>query len=112
MAKDFFEICKVNSTAGSTIRAFRKNFKVTLKELSKVTGIPESNLSAIENERIDIGIRRATLIAAAFGISPESLLFPNGKGQYEKEAVQVRKAASKLIAAKRKQSKQSDEEAA
>ena len=104
MARDFFEVSKVNSTAGSIIKAFRKNFKVTLKELSKLTGIPESNLSAIENERIDIGIRRATLISAAFGISPESLLFPNGKGQYEKEAVRVRKAASKLIAAKRKQS--------
>ena len=31
MAKDFFEVSKVNSTAGSIIKAFRKNFKVTLQ---------------------------------------------------------------------------------
>ena len=112
MAKDFFEVCKINSTAGSTIRAFRKNFKITLKELGKLTGIPESNLSAIENEKIDIGIRRAALISAVFGISPESLLFPNGKSQYEKEVIKVRKAASKLITAKRKQFGSSQDEAA
>lgn len=112
MAKDFFEVCKIKSTSGSTIRAFRKNFKVTLKELSKLTGIPESNLSAIENERLDIGIRRAALISAVFGLSPETLLFPNGKTQYDKEVVKVRKAASKLIAAKRKQYKSPQDEAA
>jgi transcriptional regulator with XRE-family HTH domain len=102
----------VQSTAGSIIHAFRKNFEITLKELSKLTGIPESSLSAIENGKIDIGVKRATLIAAAFGISPESLLFPHGKSLYEKEAVKARKAASKMIALKRKRFTRSQDEAA
>ncbi len=112
MPRDFFKISKSSSTAGSIIRAFRKNFQVTLKELSKLTGIPESNLSAIENERLDIGVRRASLIAAAFGLSPEALLFPNGSSRYEKEATKIRKAASKLIATKRKRAMRSESEAA
>ncbi len=101
--KDLLDFLPTDSTAGSVIRAFRKNFKVTLKELGKLTGIPESNLSAIENDKVEIGVKRATLIGAALGISPESLLFPNGKSQYEKEADRVRKAASRLFAVKKKQ---------
>ena len=100
--KDLADFLLNDSSAGSMIRAFRKNFKITLKELSKLTGIPESNLSALENDKIEIGVKRATLIGAALGISPESLLFPNGKSQYQKEAELVRKAANKLFTIKRK----------
>lgn len=109
--KDLMDFLPKTSTAGSIIRAFRKNFKVTLKELAKLTGIPESNLSALENDKIEMGVKRATLIGAALGISPESLLFPNGKSQYEKEAGAIRKAASKLLLIKRKQQKSSSEAA-
>lgn len=110
--KDLMDFLPKDSTAGSIIRAFRKNFRVTLKELSKLTGIPESNLSAIENDKLEIGVKRATLIGAALGIAPESLLFPNGKSQYEKEAERVRKAAEKLFAAKKRQHRDSEDEAA
>lgn len=110
--KDLSDFLPEDSTAGSIIRAFRKNFKITLKELSKLTDIPESNLSAIENKKLEIGVKRATMIGAALGISPESLLFPNGKSQYEKEAERVRKAATKFFALKKKQQKHSEDEAA
>jgi transcriptional regulator with XRE-family HTH domain len=101
--RDLIDFLPTNSTTGSTIRAFRNNFNVTLKELSRLTGIPESNLSAIENNKLEIGVKRATLIGAALGISPGSLLFPNGKSQYEKQAARIRKAASKLLTFKLKQ---------
>ena len=110
--QELLDFLPKDSTAGSIIRAFRKKFKVTLKELSKLTGIPESNLSTIENGRLEIGVKRATLIGAALGISPESLLFPNGKSQYEKEAKRVRQAASRLFAVKKKRQKHSQDEAA
>ncbi len=103
--KDLMDFLPTDSTTGSTIKAFRNNFSITLKELSRLTGIPESNLSAIENNKLEIGVKRATLIGAALGISPESLLFPNGKSQYEKQAIRVRKAASRLLTSKQEQHK-------
>jgi hypothetical protein len=33
--------------------------------LAAVTGIAETNLSAIENDKVEIGVKRAVLIAAA-----------------------------------------------
>ena len=92
------------STSGSVIHAHRRNWKITLKELSKMTGIAESNLSLIENDKVEIGVRRASLIGAALGIDPAFILFPEGaEGAFQKEVERVRKAASKVFAIKKKQ---------
>ena len=110
--KDFMELFKdLKATPGEVIRAHRKNFRITLKELSKASGIAESNLSLVENDKIEIGLKRAVLIAAALGISPTSILFPPGyESPYNKEAEKVQKRASKMFLAKRK--KTDSEEAA
>ena len=54
----------------SIIKTDRKQFQFMLKELSKATGIAELNLSLIENDPLEVGIRRATLIEAALGDDP------------------------------------------
>jgi transcriptional regulator with XRE-family HTH domain len=100
--KDFLELFKdLKATPGEVIQAHRKNFKITLKELSQATGIAESNLSLVENGKVEIGLKRAVLIAAALGISPSSILFPPGyESSYSKEAEKVNKRASKLFLAR------------
>jgi transcriptional regulator with XRE-family HTH domain len=100
--RNFFDLKQVKGTSGDVIRTFRKNFDITQKELSEVTGIAHSNLSAIENDRIEIGFRRAFLIAAAFGIDPALILFPNGyESSFAKELKAVEKAGTKLLAKKK-----------
>ncbi len=104
--KDLLEVlrkAKPDSTPGSVIRAHRRNWKITLRELAETTGIAESNLSLIENDKVEIGVRRATLIGAALGVDPALILFPNGpEGSYAKEVERVTRKASRLLAAKRK----------
>lgn len=91
------------STSGSVIRAHRRNWEITLKELSEMTGIAESNLSLIENDKVEIGTRRASLIGAALGIDPAFILFPEGaEGAFKKEIERVSKKAAKLLAEKQK----------
>ncbi len=90
------------TTPGRVIKAFRTNFKITQQELAEVTGIAETNLSAIENDKVEIGVKRAVLIAAALGISPSSLLFPNGyETAYEKDVKAVQSASAKMMAKKK-----------
>ena len=94
---------KVLSTSGSVIRAHRRIWKITLKELSEMTEIAESNLSLIENDKVEIGTRRASLIGAALGIDPAFILFPEGsEGAFKKEVDRVSKKSSRLLAEKRK----------
>ena len=87
MAKDFFSLDQVKSTPGSIVRAFRKNFDLTLKDLEKITGIDETNLSAMENDKREIGLKSAILLSAAFGIDPDQILFPEG---YERKILSAK----------------------
>lgn len=100
--KNFFDLKQTKTTAGGVIRAFRKNFKLTQQELSQITGIAETNISAIENDKIEIGIKRAALLAAAFGIDPSLILFPNGfEAAFNKDIKKVREASAKFFSKKR-----------
>jgi transcriptional regulator with XRE-family HTH domain len=102
--KNFLDLkgLQVQETPGRVVRAFRRNFELTLGEMERLTGIPESNLSAIENDKLDMGIRRATRIAAVFGINPSLILFPKGhERKEEKELRKIRKDAAALIEKKR-----------
>lgn len=53
---------------GSKIRAFRKRNKVSLTELSRLTGIAPSNLSSIELNKTSPTLSTLLRIAGAFGM--------------------------------------------
>jgi transcriptional regulator with XRE-family HTH domain len=100
--KNFFSLKQISASPGAVIKAFRNNFNITQKELAAVTGIAETNLSSIENDKLEIGLKRAVLIAAAFGIDPALILFPDGyESSYGKDIKAVQQASAKLIAKKR-----------
>ncbi|MEK6772933.1 MAG: helix-turn-helix transcriptional regulator [Bdellovibrionota bacterium] len=63
--RNFFDLKFPKTTPGKVIRAFRKNFNITQQELAEVTGIAETNLSAIENDKVEIGVKRAVQVASA-----------------------------------------------
>ena len=89
---------QVKETPGKTIRAFRRNFNLTLEDIEKLTGIPVSNLSAIEHDKIDLGLSRAIRIAAVFGIHLSLILFPEGYERQKNVAItKIRKNAANLI---------------
>lgn len=66
------------TTPGDIVRAFRKAFKLTQKELGDITGIDYSNISRLETNKYGITVKRAILIAEVFSISPGSILLPDG----------------------------------
>lgn len=78
MVKDMLNIKFPKSESGDVVRAFRKMAGLTQADLSEITGIAESHISAIESGRVKIGIDRALAFAAAFGVDPDRILFPNG----------------------------------
>ena len=91
--KDLSHLFIRNTTAGKIIKGFRTSFRVTQREMSEVVGISETNLSAIENDRREIGVEVATRIGAFLGIHPSLLLFPNGQdAEINKHKVIIRKA--------------------
>jgi plasmid maintenance system antidote protein VapI len=55
--------------------------------LAKWSGISATNISLLENERVEIGKKRVVQIAKAFGVHPAMIMFP------EYEAKEIQKAA-------------------
>jgi transcriptional regulator with XRE-family HTH domain len=45
-------------------------------QLAELTGIPQSTLSAIENDRVSLGVERAKVLASALRCHPAVLVFP------------------------------------
>ena len=74
-------------STGEVISMLRDLKGWTQKELAKISDINEANLSLLENDKIDIGKRRAEQLAKAFGVHPALIMFP------EYESQEIHKAA-------------------
>jgi transcriptional regulator with XRE-family HTH domain len=70
-------------TTGEVIRMLRDLKGWTQQHLAELSGINTANISMLENNRIDIGKRRAEQLAQAFAVHPAIIMFP----EYEREAV-------------------------
>jgi transcriptional regulator with XRE-family HTH domain len=66
----------VEVTPGESVRILRELQELSQNELSKLTGIPQSTISAIENGRINLGVERAKTLARALRCHPAVLVFP------------------------------------
>ena len=69
----------VDRTPGDTVRILREMSELTQKDLESRTGIPQTTISAIENNRQNLGVERTKVLAKAFGVHPAVILFPNWK---------------------------------
>ena len=73
-------------SVGESIRIVRELQKISQNDLAKLTGIPQSTISAIENNRISLGVERSKVLAQALRCHPAVLVFP-GWDNAEFEAV-------------------------
>ena len=86
MKNDEFVAAKrhVPITTGETIRMLRELKGWTQEGLAKLSGVNAKNISLLENNKVDIGKKRAEQIANAFGVHPAIIMFP----EYEAELMQ------------------------
>jgi transcriptional regulator with XRE-family HTH domain len=66
----------VDVSVGESVRILRELQEMSQNELSDVTGIPQSTISAIENDRVNLGVERAKILARALKCHPAVLVFP------------------------------------
>jgi transcriptional regulator with XRE-family HTH domain len=66
----------VDVSVGESVRIIRELQEMSQNELSELTGIPQSTISAIENDRVNLGVERAKVLARALKCHPAVLVFP------------------------------------
>jgi transcriptional regulator with XRE-family HTH domain len=67
----------VRLSPGKALKIYRKLQGFSQNELAKVTGLQQTTLSALENDRITLGIDRAKVLAKALKVHPGVLAFPD-----------------------------------
>lgn len=75
--KDFRPAKKrVEVSVGESFRVLRELQELSQNDLAGLTGIPQSTISAIENDRVRLGVERAKVLARALKCHPGVLVFP------------------------------------
>ena len=67
---------RADVSIGESVRIIRALQGLSQNELSSLTGIPQSTLSAIEHDKVNIGVERAKVLAIALKCHPAVLVFP------------------------------------
>jgi transcriptional regulator with XRE-family HTH domain len=75
--KDYRKAKKtIEVSVGESVRIMRELQELSQTELAELTGIPQSTISGIENDRINLGVGRAKTLARALRCHPAVLVFP------------------------------------
>ncbi len=63
-------------SVGDSVRIIRELQELSQNQLAELTSIPQSTISAIENDRVNLGVERAKVLARALQCHPAVLVFP------------------------------------
>lgn len=77
---------RVDVSVGESVRIIRELQGFSQTQLAQRTGIPQATLSAIENDRVRLGVERAKVLAKALKCHPAVLVFPGWESQLESAA--------------------------
>ena len=67
---------RIAVSVGESVRIVRELQGLSQNQLAERTGIPQPTLSAIENDRVRLGVERAKVLARALRCHPAVLVFP------------------------------------
>lgn len=67
---------RIDVSVGESVRIIRELQELSQNQLAELSGIPQATISAIENERVNLGVERAKVLARALKCHPAVLLFP------------------------------------
>ncbi|MCG3775947.1 MAG: hypothetical protein JW395_2795 [Nitrospira sp.] len=67
---------RVTVSVGESVRILRELQELSQSQLARLTGVPQATISAIENDRVRLGVERAKVLARALKCHPGVLVFP------------------------------------
>ena len=76
----------IEVSVGESVRIIRELQELSQNGLAEITGIPQSTISAIENDRVQLGVERAKVLGRALQCHPAVLVFPGWETESEAAA--------------------------
>ena len=78
---------RVELSVGESVRIIRELQELSQNDLAAATGIPQSTISAIERDRVKLGLERTKILARALRVHPAVLVFPGWEVERESKAL-------------------------
>ena len=76
----------IEVSVGESVKVLRELQELSQNELADISGIPQSTISAIENNKVQLGVERAKVLARALRCHPSVLVFPGWNIEHESAA--------------------------
>jgi len=76
----------IEVTSGESVKILRELQELSQNRLAELSGIPQSTISAIENDRVRLGVERSKILARALNCHPAVLVFPSWDIEVESAA--------------------------
>ena len=67
---------RITVSVGESVRIIRELQELSQNQLAQLTGIPQTTISAIENDHVRLGVERAKVLARALKVRPGVIVFP------------------------------------
>jgi transcriptional regulator with XRE-family HTH domain len=67
---------RIDVSVGESVRIIRELQGYSQNELARLSGISQATLSAIENDRVRLGVERAKILGRTLRCHPAVLVFP------------------------------------
>ena len=85
---DDFKVAKkrIKISSGESVRIMGELQELSQNGLAQLANIPQSTISAIENERVNLRVERAKALARALRCHPAVLVFPGWDVESEHDA--------------------------
>ena len=77
---------RIDVSVGESVRIIRELQGLSQNGLAKLSGIPQSTISAVENDRVKLGVERAKTLAKVLKCHPAVLVFPGWEIESEHAA--------------------------
>lgn len=78
-------------SSGEVLKGLRIRNDLSQDKLAELTGIQRTNLSALENDRIQMTSYYAEIFSAVFKVHPSDILYPNGHVKKSAELLKLEK---------------------
>jgi transcriptional regulator with XRE-family HTH domain len=77
---------RIEVSVGESVRIIRELQGLSQNQLAELTGISETTISAIENDRVGLSVDRAKVLARSLKCHPAVLVFPGWESAVESAA--------------------------
>ena len=77
---------RIDVSVGESVRIIRQLQELSQNDLAALSGIPQWTISAIERDKVNLGVERAKVLARALKVHPAVLVFPGWDVEAESAA--------------------------